>query len=82
MSTENEVRQACDQYYTALNHLLNGDAELMMEVWSHSSDVTVMHPVAGLPVGWEQVRASWEQFAQRWEDEVMACLKQHLVRKN
>ena len=31
MSTENEVRQACDQYYTALNHLLNGDAELMME---------------------------------------------------
>src|SRR2546430_15082029 len=64
MSTENEVRQACDQYYTALNHLLNGDAELMMEVWSHSSDVTVMHPVAGLPVGWEQVRASWEQFAQ------------------
>ena len=64
MSTENEVRQACDQYYTALNHLLNGDAELMMEVWSHSSDVTVMHPVACLPVGWEQVRASWEQFAQ------------------
>ncbi len=64
MSTEDEVRQACDQYYAALNHLLNGDAELMMEVWSHSSDVTVMHPVAGLPVGWEQVCASWEQFAQ------------------
>jgi hypothetical protein len=63
MSTEDEVRQACDQYYAALNHMLNGDAELMMEVWSHSSDVTVMHPVAGLPVGWEQVRASWEQFA-------------------
>ncbi len=64
MSTEDEVRQACNQYYTALNHLLNGDAELMMEVWSHSSNVTVMHPVAGLPVGWEQVRASWEQFVQ------------------
>ncbi len=64
MSTEDEVRQASDQYYAALNHLLNGDAGLMTEVWSHSSDVTVMHPVVGLVVGWEQVRASWEQFAQ------------------
>jgi ketosteroid isomerase-like protein len=64
MSTEDEVRQACDQYYAALNHMLNGDAGLMLEVWSHSSDVTVMHPVTGMIVGWEQVRASWEQFAQ------------------
>jgi ketosteroid isomerase-like protein len=36
----------------------------MMEIWSHSPDVTVLHPVAGVTVGWEQVRASWEQFAQ------------------
>src|SRR5438874_1147956 len=43
MSTQDEVRQACDQYYAALNHKLNGDAGLMMEVWSHSADVTVMH---------------------------------------
>lgn len=63
MSTENEVRQASDQFYAALNHLLNGDAGLMMELWSHSPDVTVLHPVAGVTVGWEQVRASWEQFA-------------------
>ncbi len=64
MSTEDEVRQASDQYIAALNHMLNGDAGLMIEIWSHSSDVTVMHPIAGLQVGWEQVRASWEQFAQ------------------
>jgi ketosteroid isomerase-like protein len=64
MSTEDEVRQACDQYYAALNRLLNGDAGPMMEIWSHSPDVTVLHPVAGVTVGWEQVRASWEQFAQ------------------
>ncbi len=64
MSTEDEVRQASDQFYAALNRLVNGDAGLMTEIWSHSSDVTVMHPVVGLVVGWEQVRASWEQFAQ------------------
>ncbi len=64
MSTEDEVRQACDQYDAALNHLLNGDAGLMMEIWSHSADVTALHPVAGRKLGWEQIRASWEQFAQ------------------
>lgn len=65
MSTEDEVRQACDQYYVALNRVANGDAGPMMEIWSHSPDVTVLHPLAGVTVGWEQVRASWEQFAQQ-----------------
>jgi ketosteroid isomerase-like protein len=64
MSTEDEVRQASDQFYAALNHLVNGDAGLMTEIWSHSPDATVLHPIAGVTVGWEQVRASWEQFAQ------------------
>ena len=64
MSTEKEVRQASDQFYAALNHLVNGDAGLMTEIWSHGSDVTVLHPIAGVTVGWEQVHASWEQFAQ------------------
>ena len=64
MSAEDEVRQASDQFYAALNRMLNGDAGPMMEVWSHSSDVTTMHPVVGRQVGWEQVRASWDQFAQ------------------
>lgn len=62
MSPEDEVRQASQQYMAALNHMLNGDAELMLEIWSHSPDVSVLHPVAGIAVGWEQVRASWEQF--------------------
>jgi ketosteroid isomerase-like protein len=63
MSTEDEVRQASDQFYAALNRMLNGDAGPMMEVWSHSSDVTTMHPIGGREVGWEQVRVPWEQLA-------------------
>ncbi len=68
MSAEDEVRQASDQFYAALDRMLNGDAGPMMEVWSHSPDVTVLHPVAGVTVGWEQVRASWEEFAQMCSD--------------
>jgi len=57
MSTEDEVRQASDRFYAALNRMGNGDAGPMMEVWSHSSDVTTMHPIGGREVGWEQVAA-------------------------
>ena len=63
MSTEDEARQASDQFYAALNRMLNGDVRPMMEVWSHSSDVTTMHPIGGREVGWEQVRVPWEQIA-------------------
>jgi ketosteroid isomerase-like protein len=78
MSTQDEVRQASEQYMAALNHMLNGDAELMLEIWSHSPDVTVMHPLSGRAVGWEQVRASWEQFAQLCSDG-QATLKDPLI---
>jgi ketosteroid isomerase-like protein len=63
MSTENEVRQVSNQFYAALNRMANGDASPIMELWSHSSDVTTMHPLGGRQLGWEQVRVSWEQAA-------------------
>lgn len=63
MSTEEEVRQASEQFYAALNRFLNGDTEPMMEVWSHGPDVTAMHEDPSRQVGWEEVRAAWEQIA-------------------
>ena len=63
MSAQDEVRQVSEQFYTALNRMANGDAGPMTEVWSHSSDVTTMHPLGGREVGWEQVRGPWEQVA-------------------
>ena len=63
MAAEDDVRQASDRFYTALNRMLNGDAGLLSEVWSHESDVTTMHPIGGRQVGWEQVRPVWEQVA-------------------
>ena len=63
MAAEDEVRQASDRFYTALNRMLNGDAGPLSEVWSHEADVTTMHPIGGRQVGWEQVRPVWEQVA-------------------
>ena len=64
MAVEDEIRQASEQFYAALHRVINGDPEPMMEVWSHGSDVATMHPLGGRQIGWEEVRASWEQGAQ------------------
>lgn len=64
MSTEDEVRKASEQFYAALNRMANGDSSPMEDVWSHSAAVTTMHPIGGREVGWDAVRASFEQVAQ------------------
>jgi ketosteroid isomerase-like protein len=58
-----EVHQASDRFYAALNRVLQGDAGPMMDVWSHTSDVTTMHPIGEREVGWQQVEGPWQQVA-------------------
>jgi len=68
MALEDEIRQASEQFYAALTRAINGDPGPIMEVWSHGSDVTAMHPPGGRETGWEEVRASWEVAAQGMAD--------------
>ena len=78
MSTENEVRKASEQFYAAVNRMLNGDAGPMADIWSHSAAVTTMHPIGGREIGWEQVRGSWEQVA-RFASEGQAKLGDQII---
>ena len=64
MNTEREVHAASENFYAALNRMLNGDAHSLGDIWSHSVSVTTMHPIGGREVGWDQVRKSWEQMAE------------------
>jgi ketosteroid isomerase-like protein len=59
MSVE-EVRQASDRFYAALNRGLTGDTSEMFNMCSHADDVTTMHPLGGRQTGWPEVRGSWE----------------------
>ena len=68
MAIEDEIRQASEQFYAALNREINGDPGPMMEVWSHGPDVTALHPLGGRETGWEEVRANWEQVAQGFSE--------------
>lgn len=79
MSTEDEVRKASEQFYAALNRMANGDSSPMEDVWSHSAAVTTMHPIGGREVGWDAVRASFEQVAQVASDGRLE-LKDQLIR--
>ncbi|MCP4330329.1 MAG: nuclear transport factor 2 family protein [Alphaproteobacteria bacterium] len=64
MAAEDEVRAASRKFYAALNRMLGGDASSLGDIWSHSSTVSTMHPIGGREIGWEQVRASFEQVAR------------------
>jgi ketosteroid isomerase-like protein len=67
VAVEDEVRQASDRFYAALNRMLNGDAGSMSDVWSHDPVVSTMHPLGGRQVGWDDVRGSWEGAAQAFQ---------------
>lgn len=61
MSTEDEVRNASNQFYAALNKMTNGNSQALSDIWSHNPAVTTMHPIGGRQVGWKNVWETWDQ---------------------
>lgn len=78
MATESDVRRASEQFYAALNAMLNGDAAPLEAIWSHGPAVTTMHPIGGREVGWERVREAWVNVAQLATDGKVS-LKDQLI---
>ncbi|WP_163709473.1 YybH family protein [Mangrovibacterium lignilyticum] len=64
MANEEDVRKASQEFYKALNLMVNGNAEALKVIWSHSEQATTMHPVGGRQVGWNDVWNTWNQVAQ------------------
>ncbi|MCW5940622.1 MAG: nuclear transport factor 2 family protein [Fimbriimonadaceae bacterium] len=55
-----DVLAANDGFYSALNKMFAGDLADMVDVWSHSEDVTYMGPTGGFQNGWTAVLKDWE----------------------
>lgn len=68
MSTEDEVRKASERFYSALSRMANGDAGALADIWTHGAAATTMHPIGGREVGWDAVKASFEQVARLASD--------------
>ncbi len=64
MSAENEVRQASNKFYAALNSMANGDSRSMADIWPQNESVTAMHPIGGREMGWNAVRSSFAKVAE------------------
>jgi ketosteroid isomerase-like protein len=61
--SQEQIQQAAEAYYEAINRVVHGDMTLMDEVWSHADDVTNMGPFGGRQVGWQEVRAEFAREA-------------------
>ncbi len=68
MSAEDDVREASERFYAALNQMANGDAGPMAGIWSHSAAATTMHPIGGREVGWDKVEGPWREVAKLASD--------------
>lgn len=75
MSTEDAVRAVSDRFYAGLSRM---DVAALPEIWSHRDDVTTMHPMGGEQVGWEDVRASFEQAAGAMTDSHVELVDQRI----
>lgn len=75
MSTQDDVRAISYRFYSGLSRM---DVAALPEIWSHSDDVTTMHPMGGEQVGWEEVRASFEQAAGPMTDSHVDLIDQRI----
>lgn len=78
MTAKDEVRQASERFYAALNRMVKGDASDMADVWLHRADVTTLHPVGGRQIGWTEVADSWNGVAKMASKGTVTLKDQHI----
>lgn len=62
---EEEVKAAAVRFYDALEHLLTGKGvEPMLAAWHHTDRVTSGHPIGEWSRGWDEIAATWIEFAR------------------
>lgn len=62
-----EVIQAHNQFFKALDADLQGDTTLMNKLWLHSKKASYMGPQGGLIIGWKNISKSWQTQAKMGE---------------
>ncbi|HEY6395241.1 MAG TPA: nuclear transport factor 2 family protein [Candidatus Binataceae bacterium] len=63
-AAQKEVRDATLKFYVALNSAFGGDLDPINPVWSHASDVSMMGPLGGRAVGWNEVYAQFQSMGR------------------
>jgi ketosteroid isomerase-like protein len=64
---EDAVRAATEDFYLALDELLQGRGnQAMSDVWLHEEFVTTVHPLGHWARGWKEVWATWQEIEAVW----------------
>jgi ketosteroid isomerase-like protein len=56
---QQDLLETTENFYKALNKVLEGDPDPVIALWSHRDDVTYMSPLGELLVGWAPIEKSW-----------------------
>ena len=59
MNKELEITKTNAKFYTALNILFTGDSDAILNVWSHSADISYLGPWGERIVGWDSIKAEF-----------------------
>jgi ketosteroid isomerase-like protein len=54
-----EITKANSQFYNALNILFTGNSDAILNVWSHSADISYLGPWGKIKVGWDSIKAEF-----------------------
>ena len=65
MDDKKAVRAALDQWFVALNAMLNGDPEPFAALYSHAEDVSYMGAEGTYRTGWAAAYEDWEEQARK-----------------
>jgi len=66
MAPPTDLRELLDRTQAALSHLVDGDAQPYLALWSQAADVTVMGGFGSYETGWDRVRQNTQFAASRF----------------
>lgn len=78
LKTEQELLDANDSFYAALNAMFTGNIEPMNAIWSHTDNITNMGPFGGRLTGWEAVGAEFKKEAGMYLGGIVVCKDVHV----
>lgn len=82
MDAEQGLRDANERLYSGLNDMFEGNIDTLVDLWSHSDEVTQMGPWGERLTGWEAVHREFKQVAAFKLGGKIACEDLHVFADN
>ena len=76
--TAQDLNKANDQFYAALNVMFTGEADPVLEIWSHENNITYLGPFGGYLKGWEAIGTEFKKNAAMKLGGKIVCKESHL----